>query len=274
MKGGHGRSLLLHSVLIGGAVLTLAPLIWMTSVSFMAPGEANTARLNLWPTSPTLENYRLLFTRLNMARHFLNSAIVTTAATVLSVMINSMAGYALAKLPFAGRDTLFKRMTAAMVVPAQVGMLPMFLLLRHLGLVNSLVGVLVPYLASIFGIVLIRQYALSIPDDLLDAARIDGASELSIFKIVALPIMKPILATMAAFTFLAAWNDFMWPLIVLSDERLQTLPVALAKLAGEHVQDTELMMAGSVVTILPPLIVFLLFQKAYVEGITSGGVKE
>ena len=274
MKGDRVRSILLHSVLLGGAVLTLAPLIWMTSVSFMAPGEANTARLNLWPASPTLENYRLLFTRLNMARHFLNSAIVTTVATVLSVMINSMAGYALAKLPFAGRDTLFKRMTAAMVVPAQVGMLPMFLLLRHLGLVNSLVGVLVPYLASIFGIVLIRQYALSIPDDLLDAARIDGASELSIFKIVALPIMKPILATMAAFTFLAAWNDFMWPLIVLSDERLQTLPVALAKLAGEHVQDTELMMAGSVVTILPPLIVFLLFQKAYVEGITSGGVKE
>lgn len=274
MIGTRGKALILHAALIGGAVLTLAPLAWMTAVSFMAPGEANTAELNLWPQAPTLANYRLLFTRLDMARHFLNSVVVTTAATVLSVLVNSLAGYALAKLPFPGRDTLFRRMTAAMVVPAQVGMLPLFLLLRHLGLVNTLAGVLVPYLASIFGIVLIRQYALGVPDDLLDAARVDGAGEFRIFRTVALPIIKPILATMAAFTFLAAWNDFMWPLIVLSDADLQTLPVALAKLAGEHVQDTELMMAGSVITILPPLIVFLLFQKTYVEGITAGGVKE
>ena len=274
MNGRGGRTVLLHAGLILGAVLTLAPLLWMTAVSFMAPGEANTARLNLWPQDPTLDNYRQLFGRLDMARSFLNSAIVTVLATVLSVLVNSLAGYALAKLPFPGRDTLFKRLTAAMVVPAQVGMLPLFLLLRELGLVNTYAGVLVPYLASIFGMVLIRQYALGIPDDLLDAARVDGAGELRIFRTVALPIMTPILATMAAFTFLAAWNDFMWPLIVLSDDALQTLPVALAKLAGEHVQDTELMMAGSVVTILPPLIVFLLFQKTYVEGITAGGVKE
>jgi len=274
MRGGRWRGVILHAGLIGGAVLTLAPLIWMTAVSLMHPGEANTAKLNLWPEAPTLENYRHLFTRLNMARHFLNSAVVSCAATLLSVLVNSLAGYALAKLHFPGRDILFRRMTAAMVIPAQVGMLPLFLLLRQLGLVNTIGGVLVPYLASIFGIVLIRQYALSIPDDLLDAARMDGAGEFHIFRLVALPIMKPILVTMAAFTFLSAWNDFMWPLIVLSDEKLQTLPVALAKLAGEHVQDTELMMAGSVITILPPLIVFLLFQKVYVEGIVAGSVKE
>jgi len=131
----------------------------------------------------------------------------------------------------------------------------------------------VPYMASIFGIFMIRQYALSIPDDLLDAARVEGAGEWAVFRLVALPVIKPILVTLAAFTFLSAWNDFMWPLIILADSGMYTLPVALANLVGEHVQDTELMMAGSVVTILPALGVFLVFQRAYVQGIMSGGVK-
>ena len=158
-------------------------------------------------------------------------------------------------------------------MPAQVGMLPLFLVLREMGLVNSYAGVLVPYLASIFGIFLIRQYALSVPDELLDAARIEGAGEFTVFRLVALPVIKPILVTMAAFTFLSAWNDFMWPLIILSDSSMYTLPVALANLVGEHVQDTELMMAGSLLTILPALVVFLIFQRTYVQGIMSGGVK-
>ena len=152
-------------------------------------------------------------------------------------------------------------------------MLPLFLLLRELGLVNTYAGVLVPYLASIFGIFLIRQYTLGVSDELLDAARIEGAGEFTIFRLVAVPVIKPILVTLAAFTFLNAWNDFMWPLIVLSDSGMYTLPVALANLAGEHVQDTELMMAGSLVTILPALAVFLVFQRTYVEGIMAGGVK-
>jgi multiple sugar transport system permease protein len=147
-------------------------------------------------------------------------------------------------------------------------------MLRELGLVNTYAGVIVPYMASVFGIFLIRQYALSVPDDLLDAARIDGAGEFMIFRMVALPIIKPILVTLAAFTFLSAWNDFMWPLIILSDSGMYTLPVALANMVGEHVQDTELMMAGSVVTILPALIVFLVFQRTFVGGIMAGGVKE
>jgi multiple sugar transport system permease protein len=152
-------------------------------------------------------------------------------------------------------------------------MLPLFLLLRQMGLVNTYAGVLIAYLASVFGIFLIRQYALSIPDELLQAARVDGAGEMRIFRTVVLPIIKPILVTMAAFTFLSAWNDFMWPLIVLSDQEKYTLPVALANLSGEHVQDIELMMAGSVLTVLPAIAVFLVFQRAYVRGIMSGGVK-
>ncbi len=265
---------LLHTGLVLGAAITLMPLAWMVAASFMSAGEANSLPPRLLPAHPTFENYTALFTRLDMLRNFMNSAVVTVLATVLSVLVNSLAGYAFAKLPFPGREKLFRTLAGALVVPAQVGMLPLFLMMREMGLVNTYAGVLVPYLASIFGIFLIRQYALSIPDDLLDAARVDGAGEFRIFTLVALPIIKPILVTMAAFTFLSAWNDFMWPLIILSDSSMYTLPVALANLSGEHVQDTELMMAGSVVTILPALIVFLIFQRTFVGGIMAGGVKE
>jgi multiple sugar transport system permease protein len=168
---------------------------------------------------------------------------------------------------------VFRSLSLALVVPSQVGMLPLFLLLREMGLVNTYAGVVIPYLANVLGIFMIRQYVLSIPDELLHAARVDGASELRIFWNVVMPVARPILVTLAAFTFLSAWNDFMWPLVVLSDDQRYTLPVALANLSGEHVQDTELMMAGSVLTILPALIVFLIFQRAYIRGILSGSVK-
>jgi multiple sugar transport system permease protein len=184
-----------------------------------------------------------------------------------------MAGYAFAKLRFAGRDRLFHALLTGLVVPAQVGMLPLFLLLKSLGLVNTYWGVIIPSMSSIFGIFLVRQYALGIPDDLLDAARIDGAGERWIFWRVVMPLLKPILVTLALFTFMSTWNDFMWPLIVLSDDRLYTLPVALASLVGEHVQDTELMMAGAVLTVMPVLVLFLALQRAYVRGIVAGSVK-
>ena len=152
-------------------------------------------------------------------------------------------------------------------------MLPLFLMMKEVHLVNTYWGVIIPGLASIFGIFLVRQYALSIPDDLLDAARMDGAGELRIFWSVVLPVIRPILATLSIWTFLATWNDFLWPLVVLSDSRRYTLPVALAGLVGEHVQDTELMMAGAVVTVIPVLIVFLALQRYYIRGVTAGSVK-
>lgn len=266
-------SVVVYAVLFLVAAATLAPLVWMTAASFMSPGEANTFPPHLLPHHPTLGNYVALFTRIDLARHFLNSVGITVAATLISVVLNTMAGYAFAKLRFPGREGLFRTLTLALVIPAQVGMLPLFLLLRELGVVNTYAGVLVPYLASVFAIFLVRQYALGVPDDLLDAARVDGAGEFRIFREIVFPVLKPILATLATFTFLSVWNDFLWPLIILSDSTKYTLPVALAGLVGEHVQDTELMMAGSVVTILPALLVFLAFQRAYVRGIMSGSVK-
>ena len=266
-------AVLLHVALVLGAIAALTPTLWMVSASLMPTGEANSFPPRLLPSAPTLAHYAAVFGRLELGRYLLNSAIVALTGTAVSLLVNAMAGYAFAKLHFRGRDRIFRLLLAGLVIPAQVGMLPLFLLLKRLGLVNTYVGAIVPVMASIFGIFMIRQYALSIPDDLLDAARIDGASELRIFATIVLPVITPILATFAIFTFINTWNDFMWPLIVLSDESRYTLPVALANLSGEHVQDTELMMAGSVVTVLPVLLAFLFLQRYYVAGVMAGSVK-
>ena len=251
----------------------MLPMIWMVSASLMPAGEATTYPPKLLPRTITLEHYRSLFTRLSLGRYLLNSTIIAFTVTAISIIINSMAGYAFAKLRFRSRERLFRVLATGLVVPVQVSMLPLFLLMRELGLINTYWGVIIPSMASIFGIFLVRQYALSIPDDLLDAARVDGASELRIYRSIVLPVITPILATLAIWTFLSTWNDFMWPLIVLSDDRRYTLPVALASLVGEHVQDTELMMAGSVLTVLPVLLVFLVLQRYYIAGMMVGSVK-
>jgi multiple sugar transport system permease protein len=264
---------LLYAQLAIGAVLALLPMAWMVSASLMPAGEASTYPPRLLPREVTFEHYVALFTRLNLGRSLLNSALIAGTVTTLSIVVNAMAGYAFAKLRFRGRDRLFRVLAAGLVIPTQVTMLPLFLLLKELGLINTYWGVIIPGLASIFGIFLIRQYAVSIPDDLLDAARMDGAGEFRIFRSIVVPTIVPILATLGIWTFLSTWNDFMWPLIVLSDERRYTLPVALANLVGEHVQDTELMMAGSVLTILPVMLVFLFLQRYYIQGVMVGSVK-
>jgi multiple sugar transport system permease protein len=263
----------LHAALVVLAAFALFPLLWMLSLSFMVTGEASNLPPPLVPEAPTLANYRELFARQGIGRYLLNSLIVAGGATVLSVLFNSMAGYAFAKLRFAGRDRLFRLLIGALVIPAQVAMIPLFLLMKQIGLVNSWAGVIVPAMASIFGIFLVRQYALTLPDELLEAARIDGASEARIFRSIVLPLLKPVLVTLAVFTFLATWNDFMWPLIVLTDADVQTLPVALANLSREYVQDSELMAAGAVVTVLPVLALFLALQRHYIEGVLMGSIK-
>lgn len=266
-------SLLVNALLIAFAVFSLAPLLWMLSVSFMPAGEASALPPPLLPSAPTLDNYRLLFSRMGIGRYALNSVWIALLVTALSLVFNTLAGYAFAKLAFRGRERLFQTLLGALVIPAQVAMMPLFLLLKEMGLVNSLGGVVVPAMASVFGIFLVRQYTRGIPDELIEAARIDGAGEFRIFWQIVLPLLKPVLVTLATFTFLGSWNDFMWPLIVLSDSGLHTLPVALSNLAREHVQDSELMMAGSVLTVLPVLLLFLALQRYYLQGLLLGSVK-
>jgi multiple sugar transport system permease protein len=254
-------------------LVVLFPLAWMVSVSFMSSGEAATFPPPLLPSQPTLEHYRELFVERGMGRYVWNSFALATLATLLALLFTVPAGYAFAKLRFAGRDRTFQLLIAALVVPAQIGTLPLFLMLKSVGLVNTYAGALVPWLASIFGLFLVRQYALSIPDEMLEAARVDGASEGQIFRRIVLPTLTPILVTLGLFVFLGSWNDFLWPLIVLTDQSNYTLPVALAALSREHVQDVEMMMAGAVITVAPVLVLFLALQRFYIRGMLAGSVK-
>jgi multiple sugar transport system permease protein len=255
------------------ATVVVAPLAWMASAAFMERGEAQRFPPPWIPAEPTLDNFRELFTRLNLARYVFNSTVIALAITASALLLNAMAGYAFAKLSFRGRDRIFQVLLAALVVPLQVGMLPLFLLLKQMGAVNTYWAVILPSMATIYGTFLVRQYAQSIPDSLLDAARLDGAGELRLFVSIVLPLLRPVLVTLGIFTFLAAWNDFMWPLIVLTGNDRYTLPVALAILSGEHVQDAELMMAGSMLTMLPALGLFVLLQKQLIGGIMASGIK-
>jgi multiple sugar transport system permease protein len=267
------KSLLLHLALILGALATAIPLLWMMSASLMPQGEATAFPPRVIPSRVTFEHYVSLFTRLSLGRAFLNSAFVAVIGTTASLLFNSMAGYAFAKLRFRGRDRIFSFLVLAMAIPAQVAMLPLFLLLKSLGLVNTYVGVLIPYMAGIYGLFLVRQFMVSIPDDLLAAARIDGASELAIYFKIVLPVARPVLATLAIFSFMSAWNDFMWPLIILTSDERYTMPVAVASLLGEHALDLELMMASAVITVVPVLTLFFVLQKQYIAGMMAGSVK-
>ena len=267
------KKVILYSILIVAGILCVLPFIWMISASLMASGHANVYPPRFLPDKITFIQYEHLFSRLNIVRYFFNSIIVSVGVTFISLLVNSMAGYAFAKYRFAGEKNLFKLLLSFMIIPAQVTMLPLFLMLKYMGLINSYFAIIIPGMTSVFGIFLIRQYLLAIPDSLIEAAKIDGAGDFKIYLTLILPLAKPILITLAIFTFMGTWNDFLWPLIAMTNDSMYTLPVALANLMGEHNQDTELMMAGSVVTIIPVVLVFLSLQKYYIKGIMLGGVK-
>ena len=274
MNNSMAQSLVLHLLVVIVAVLTMAPFVWMLGASLSPAGEASVFPPQLFPSVLTFDHYVRLFTRLNVGTYMLNSTVLAVSVTLVSLFVNSMAGFAFAKFAFRGSQKIFAFLVASMIIPGQVTMLPVFLLLNKMGVLNSYFGIILPAMASIFGIFLVRQYLLSVPDSLIEAARIDGAGDFRIYFSIILPLALPVLLTLALFTFMGTWNDFLWPLIVMTREDMYTLPVALAVLMGEHAPDMELMMAGSVVTILPVLLVFLALQKYYLQGITIGAVKE
>ena len=264
----------LHTAMIIVSAITLLPFFWMISASFMHIGEASIFPPRFIPEHFTLDQYLFLFQKLNLGRYFINSLILAVSVTIISLLINSMAGFAFAKFSFRGKRPLFVFLLSSMIIPGQVTMLPVFLLLNKLGLLNTYFGIIIPGMASIFAIFLIKQYLKSIPDSLIEAAWIDGANNFAIYWRIILPLAKPVLVTLALFTFMGTWNDFLWPLIVMTKQEMYTLPVALANLLGEHAPDPELMMAGSVITVLPVLLVFMFLQKYYIQGILIGGLKE
>jgi len=268
------RTVLLHVPVILVAIVTLVPFLAMLSKSFEGGGGVLTEALRLIPKEPTIKWYVDLFKEVNFLVHFKNSIIVSFSITFLNLLFCSMAAYAFAKMRFLGRDKLFTLFLATMMVPGQITMIPVFLFLQKLGLLNSYWGLILPMSVTAFGIFLIRQYMMTIPNELIEAARIDGCSDFRIFRSVILPLCRPVLATLGVFTFMGAWNDFLWPLIIMVDESLYTLPVALANLNDQNMTKFSLLMAGSVVVIIPVVLVFLFAQKYVIRGIATTGIKE
>jgi len=261
------------TLLIAGAIVMLIPVAWAVLSSFKNQTELALRPPTVIPLDPTIDNYAQALTSFSFLSYFKNSVIVTVAATALTLTINSMAAFALAKYNFRGRDFLFLLTLATIMIPLQVILLPVYQVVASLGLVNSLWGLIIPPAATPTGVFLLRQYMLTIPDDLLEAARIDGASEWKIFSRIVLPLCRPALAVVAIFSIIWRWNDFLWPLIIAQDERVYTLPVALARFNGQQVIPFNLVLAMSVMTILPIVLIFLFLQRHILTGIAQTGLK-
>ncbi len=267
------QQIVVHGVLAIGALAMVVPFVWMVSTSFKPAQEIFVVPPTWIPSQPTLKNYIDLFQNLDFARPFFNTVIVSGSITLLSVLFSSMAGFAFAKFRFRGRNALFMLILATIMVPGQMTIIPVFLMLRHLGLINTYAGLIIPAMVSAFNVFFMRQYILTIPDDLLEAAKIDGAKEGFLFFKIILPLSGPALSTIAIFTFTGSWNSFLWPLIIAQDERMYTLPVAISVLAGQYGENLAIQMAGSCIVIAPILIFFIIAQRKFLKGIALTGMK-
>ncbi len=260
------------TILVTLGLLVVIPLLWVVLGSFKSPTELSQRPPTLVPQEWVPGNYGEALGAFDFARALGNSVFVTVMATVLTLAVNSMAAYALAKYNFRGKDFLFLITLATIMIPLQVILIPAYQITAQLGLVNSLWGVIIPAVATPTGVFLLRQYMLTIPDELIDAARVDGAGEFAIFLRIVLPLCRPALAVLAIFSVLWRWNDFLWPLVV-TDQDTRTLPVALSQFASQEVVPFNLVLVMAVVSIVPVLLCFLLFQRQIVLGIASTGLK-
>lgn len=259
-------------VLTLGGLLVAIPFIWMILSAFKPESEVLQLTPTLWPETFTTENFLYLFENMNFGVYLKNTIIVVLCSFV-GLFFNAMAGYAFAKYKFKGRDKLFYLVLATMMIPGQVTMIPVYLILNQMGLTNTMTGVVLPGLVGAFSIFLFRQFMSTIPDELLEAARLDGASEFRVFMQLILPISKPIMAVQGILTFIAGWNSFLWPLIIANDESLYTLSVGLSLLKGQYGGNFALQMAGSTFMVVPIVIIFIIFQKHIIEGYTISGMK-
>lgn len=259
-------------VLTLGGILVAIPFIWMILSAFKPESEVLQLTPTLWPETFTTENFIYLFENMNFAVYLRNTIIIVLCSFV-GLFFNAMAGYAFAKYKFKGREKLFYLVLATMMIPGQVTMIPVYLILNQMGLTNTMAGVVLPGLVGAFSIFLFRQFMSTIPDELLEAARLDGASEFRVFMQLILPISKPIMAVQGILTFIAGWNSFLWPLIIANDESLYTLSVGLSLLKGQYGGNFALQMAGSTFMVVPIVIIFIIFQKHIIEGYTISGMK-
>jgi len=263
----------LYLFVIGFGAVMVLPFYYMIITSLKTLEAVSQVPVSLAPTSPTLEPYRNLLSSMPYGRFVVNSLIVAVATTLGTLFFCTLAGYAFAKHQFTGRRVLFGLILATMLIPSSVLLVPGFLLMRDLGWLNSFWPLIVPHVTGAFGIFLSRQFIAEIPDDFLEAARIDGCSDFRIYLQIILPLSKPLLATLGILTFLANWNSFVSPLIFLFDEELFTLPLGLALLQGPFKRTENVLMAGAALAIIPVLVLFFLFQKQIVKGLASSGLK-
>lgn len=260
-------------VLLTFALVALIPVVWLVLGSFKTPTELSQRPPTLLPDSWGLTNYTEALTRFDFTTYLLNSVVVTVAATALTLIVNAMAAYALAKYNFRGKNALFLLTLATIMIPLQVILIPVYQVVASLGMVNTLWGLIIPAAATPTGVFILRQYMLSIPDELIEAARVDGAGEFRTFFQIVLPMCRPALAVVAILSVMWRWNDFLWPLVVAQSESVYTLPVALARFTAEETVPFNLILAMSVVSILPVIILFLFFQKQITTGIANTGIK-
>lgn len=276
-RDGRVRRPVLYVIACAGLLVMATPFLWMALSAFKTRQDL-TASPPVWlPTQWTLDNFHTLLNQLDMPRYFMNSLIVAVLVTVCNLLFCSMLGYALAKLDFAGRSKVFGVVLAALMVPGNLLILPLYVLMSKLNLIDSYAGLVLPFAAGAFGVFLMRQFMQSVPDELLEAARIDGAGEWYIFWRIVLPLVKPALATLTIFTFLGSWNNFVWPLVATNDPDKYTLPVALATFANDPNRTVAggngMLMAGSLLVVLPVLVVFAALQRHFTQGIATAGLK-
>lgn len=263
----------IYVLLAGGAVVMIIPLLWMFSASFKPLAEVLQTPPTWFPQAPSLRNYVEVFSKFPFARYFINSVIVSTICIVFVLFTSATGGYALAKFPSKTNKVILVTFLASIVVPFQTQMIPLFQLTLKLHINNSLAGVILPWVVDVFGIFLMRQYILTLPDELIQAARVDGAGEARIFWSIILPMTKPALATVAILTFLGTWEEFLWPLIVTDDEHARTLPIGLQSFSSLYGSAVQLQMTGAVIATIPLFVAFVIFQRQIIAGIAMNGLK-
>jgi len=264
-----------YALLIGLALIFLVPLFWMLSTSLKPKAQLFSAQIYWIPKTITLKNYTDLLSNQStpVGRWFLNSLGVATAVTVLTLIVDSLAAYAYARMDFPGRKALFALLLATLFLPGMMFLIPNFLTIYRLGLLNNYLGVIIPGLAGVFGVFFLRQFFESIPKELEEAAVIDGANQFQTFYMVVLPLARPALATLGVITFLASWNDFLWPLLILQKSDMLTLPPGLRTLQGAYTSEYGQMMAGAVIAAVPVLLLYILLQRFIVQSVATTGLK-
>ena len=264
---------LANLLLLIGVVMAAVPFIYMISASFKPQNEIFTFPVQIIPKEPYLDNYTTLFGETLYLRWFFNTAIVAVGRTALSLFLCMLAGFAFAKYDFPFRRVLFVLVLASFTLPFEVVLIPLYTMMVRLGWLNTYWVLIIPFAASAFGIFLARQYALALPTELMEAARIDGSSELGIFFRIALPNLRPALAVMGIIFFQASWNDFLWPLIVLNDSTMYVINLALPTLRGPYNDQYGLVLGGAVIAVIPIIIIFFAMQRYFIEGIMAGALK-